>query len=73
MYFAASARKSRPGFVEASADWVPYVTRELRKRYTASVTGQGTSDGRPCWKLELKARELKGTLTEGDLSDFPQP
>ena len=32
-------------------------SRELRKRYTATVSGEGTADGRPCWKLELKARD----------------
>jgi outer membrane lipoprotein-sorting protein len=33
------------------------VSRELRKRYTATVAGEGSADGRPCWKLELKARD----------------
>jgi outer membrane lipoprotein-sorting protein len=32
-------------------------SRELRKRYTATVAGEGTADGRACWKLELKARD----------------
>ena len=32
-------------------------SRELRTRYQASVTGEDTVDGRPCWKLELKAKD----------------
>jgi outer membrane lipoprotein-sorting protein len=32
-------------------------SRELRKRYTATVAGEGTIDSRPCWKLELKAKD----------------
>ncbi len=28
---------------------------ELRKLYTATVTGEGAVDGRKCWKLEMKA------------------
>jgi outer membrane lipoprotein-sorting protein len=32
-------------------------SRELRKRYTATVSGEGTADGRACWKLELKAKD----------------
>ena len=32
-------------------------SRELRSRYQASVTGEDTVDGRPCWKLELKSKD----------------
>ena len=32
-------------------------SRELRKRYTARVTGAAELDGRPCWILELKAKD----------------
>lgn len=32
-------------------------SRELRKRYTARVTGAADLDGRPCWTLELKAKD----------------
>ncbi|MFN7132341.1 MAG: outer membrane lipoprotein-sorting protein [Myxococcales bacterium] len=32
-------------------------SRELRKMYAASVTGEGEVDGRPCWTLELKAKD----------------
>ena len=32
-------------------------SRELRKRYRATVSGEGTAEGRPCWKLELTARD----------------
>jgi outer membrane lipoprotein-sorting protein len=32
-------------------------SREMRKRYTATVTGEAATDGRPCWKLELKAKD----------------
>lgn len=32
-------------------------SRELRKRYDAKVTGQDQTDGRPCWKLELIAKD----------------
>lgn len=31
-------------------------SRELRKLYTARVTGESTVDGHPCWTLELKAK-----------------
>ncbi|CAM3341261.1 outer membrane lipoprotein-sorting protein [Corallococcus sp. ZKHCc1 1396] len=31
--------------------------RELRKRYAAKVLGEGTHDNRPCWTLELKAKD----------------
>jgi outer membrane lipoprotein-sorting protein len=32
-------------------------SRELRKRYDAKVIGEDTVDGRPCWKLEMKAKD----------------
>lgn len=32
-------------------------SRELRKRYTATVTGEDEVGGRPCWKLEMKAKD----------------
>lgn len=32
-------------------------SRELRKAYTAKVTGEETLDGAPCWKLELVAKD----------------
>lgn len=32
-------------------------SRELLSRYQASITGEDTVDGRPCWKLELKAKD----------------
>ena len=32
-------------------------SRELRKRYEAKVTGEDTVDGRPCWTLELTAKD----------------
>lgn len=32
-------------------------SRELRKRYSAKVTGEGEADGRACWKLDLKAKD----------------
>jgi outer membrane lipoprotein-sorting protein len=32
-------------------------TTELRRMYEAKVTGTETIDGRPCWKLELIARD----------------
>jgi outer membrane lipoprotein-sorting protein len=32
-------------------------SRELRKRYQAQVTGEGVIDNRPCWKLEMKAKD----------------
>lgn len=32
-------------------------SRELRSRYVAKVTGEDTVDGRPAWKLEMKARD----------------
>lgn len=30
---------------------------EFRKRYTATVLGEETLDGRPCWKVEAKAND----------------
>jgi outer membrane lipoprotein-sorting protein len=36
-------------------------SRELRKRYDSKVVGEGTADGRPCWKLELKAKDASVT------------
>lgn len=32
-------------------------SRELRQRYTARVVGEASHDGRPCWTLELKAKD----------------
>jgi outer membrane lipoprotein-sorting protein len=32
-------------------------SREMRKRYQAQVTGEATAEGRPCWVLELKAKD----------------
>lgn len=32
-------------------------SRELRKLYQSRVTGEGVVDGRPCWKLEMLARD----------------
>lgn len=35
--------------------------RDLRTRYTASVTGEDQVGGRPCWKLEMKAKDATVT------------
>ncbi len=32
-------------------------SREMRERYDAKVTGESTHDDRPCWTLELKAKD----------------
>ncbi len=32
-------------------------SRELRQRYEATVLGDGTHEGRACWRLELKAKD----------------
>ena len=32
-------------------------SREMRKRYHASVVGEEKVDGRACWKLEMKAKD----------------
>lgn len=32
-------------------------SRELRTRYEAKISGEAEADGRPCWKLELKAKD----------------
>jgi outer membrane lipoprotein-sorting protein len=36
-------------------------SRELRKQYDSVVLGEGRSGGRPCWKLEMKARNRSVT------------
>jgi outer membrane lipoprotein-sorting protein len=35
--------------------------RELRTRYDSKVTGESTVDGRPCWLLEMKAKDASVT------------
>ncbi len=32
-------------------------SRELRKRYDSQIIGADTAEGRPCWKLEMKAKD----------------
>jgi outer membrane lipoprotein-sorting protein len=32
-------------------------SRELKDRYTSNVIGEDRHDGRPCWKLEMKAKD----------------
>lgn len=35
--------------------------RELRSRYDSKVVGEAVVDGRPCWKLEMKAKDASVT------------
>lgn len=53
-----SGHMLRQGMMGSDLSYEDLMTsRETRRRYRAAVTGEEPMEGRPCWKLELTARD----------------
>jgi outer membrane lipoprotein-sorting protein len=53
-----SGHMLRQGMMGSDVSYEDLMTsREWQKMYTARVTGEGAAGGRPCWKLEMVARD----------------
>ena len=53
-----SGHMLRQGMMGGDLSYEDLMTsNESRKQYTAKVTGEDAVDGRPCWKLELTAKD----------------
>lgn len=61
-----SGHMLRQGMMGSDISYEDLMTaRDMRSPYHATVVGDSVVDGRPCWKLELKAKD--DTVTSQDL------